>query len=865
MNRYRLGFFNQLSRLAVVALVVTLLLAVLDFRDRAKVNRILTEQQMLLLLKNQLTQANQDLLQARLNESQLINTQKSIFFEKFETQLKQAKALTQTLVGQSQDGEIIEPLTNTMVHLENYQHSVAKTRSLQRAMGLDSDDGILPRLQTSNQNIEELLEQAENKDLIFKFVQMKIFEKDFSSTLDMRLVNQLNDQVDQLDIAIRTANLSADLKGTLLNETDAYQQLVSVFISNTIELELSIAESTLHYDRIGPKIILSQDRIDQLLEQASGQLRSQRRSSTLQTIAVFTSAFIVLLCLVILQLRGARQLTKRLQQLARGMQEVAAGHFEEIGELPRGHDEVGTLAETFSAMAAQIQNQIAVIKKAQEKAEIANQAKSDFLANMSHELRTPLNAILGFTQVMQQHHGLTTEQYDYLAIIGQSGEHLLALINDVLDMSKIEAGKSTLNEESFDIHKLLKTLEAMLRVTAEAKGLVLRVDCGPEVPRWIQTDQQKLRQILINLLGNALKFTQQGYVSLQITLADGPADHGASPIQFLTFAVTDSGPGIAPDERQHLFESFNQGQQGKLRGGTGLGLAISQRFVQLMQGKIRVQSQLGQGSQFSFDLPVGVAAAHAPGVKPRTVVELAANQPDYRILVVDNNQLSRLLMVQFLTGVGFSVQTAIHGQDALERCQQWYPHLIWMDFNMPIMDGCEATRQIKQWALAQDPAHWALQPPVPASRSFPLVIALTATTFEADRQRLLAAGCIDFVGKPIQRELILQKMADYLEVCFHYGDTANGDTANGDTANPASSPLPSSNADLSADMLQTMPLEWVKRLHQEVCLAEQDNVIDLVDGIMHDHPSLGLAIQHLVDQFDYGKIIACTEQVLNYE
>lgn len=904
MNRHRRGFFNQLSQLAVVALVVTLILAVLDFRDRSKVNRILTEQQTLLLLKKQLTQANQDLLQARLNESQLINTQKSIFFEKFEAELGQAEVLTQALTEQSQDEDIITPLTTTQVHLEDYRDSVVNTRSLQREMGLDDADGILPQLQTSNQSIERLLDQAGNKDLIFNFVHMQIFEKDFSSTLDMRLVNQLNAQIEAMDLAIQTASLSSDLKGTLLDEIGVYRNLVSSFINNTIELELSIAEGTLHYDRIAPEITLSQNKIDQLLEQTSGQLRSQRRSSTIQTIAVFSNAFIVLLCLVILQLRSARHLAKRLQQLARGMQEVAAGQFEEIGELPQGNDEVGTLADTFSAMATQIQSQITVIKQAQENAEIANQAKSKFLANMSHELRTPLNAILGFTQVIQQQEGLTPEQHDHLDIINHSGEHLLALINDVLDMSKIEAGKSTLNEESFDIRELLATLEAMLHFKAESKGLALRVDCAPEVPQWIQTDQQKLRQVLINLLSNALKFTHQGQVSLQVTLSSEPGkrtgealDAAVSPIQVLTFTVTDSGPGIAPEELQHLFDAFNQGQQGKQQGGTGLGLAISQSFVQLMKGEIQVQSQLGQGSRFSFDLPVQlpiIAKTHP--VQLPTIVGLVANQPDYRILVVENNQISRLLMVQFLTGVGFSVRTATHAQEALDRCREWYPHLIWMDF-MPITDGCEATRQIKQWAATQSPAQWnfTLQSPAthgkvalvveptcrePApilhperrsvsetvlSQSFPVVVALTATTFEADRQRMLAAGCSDFVSQPIQRTQILQVIANHLEVRYRYGDVA---AANSTSPERSPAQITSTNeqiADLNPHMLRAMPLEWVKRLHQEACLAEQDNVIDLVNDIMKANPSLGSAIQHLVDQFDYGKIIACTEQVLSHE
>ena len=264
-------------------------------------------------------------------------------------------------------------------------------------MGLGDTEGILSQLQSSTQNIEAYLTEAGEQELVFEFAHMQIYEKDFSSTLDMSLADQLRAQINDLNTGIQAADLPPNIQTPLINELNTYTKLVSEFIASTVELELSIAASTLHYDRFAPELSISQAEIDQMLSETAEQLRSQRQISTFQTITVFSGAFAILLLLVILQLRSARQLTKRLQQLANGMKEVAAGHFEELGELPQGKDNVGTLAETFTAMAQQIRDQIALVRNAQKKAEIASEAKSHFLANMSHELRTPLNAILGFT------------------------------------------------------------------------------------------------------------------------------------------------------------------------------------------------------------------------------------------------------------------------------------------------------------------------------------------------------------------------------------------------------------------------------------------------------------------------------------
>ena len=466
-------------------------------------------------------------------------------------------------------------------------------------------------------------------------------------------------------------------------------------------------------------------------------------------------------------------------------------------------------------------------KSAKEAAEAANRAKSVFLANMSHEIRTPMNAILGFAQIVLKDEGLDEKQRQYVEIINRSGEHLLTLINEILEMSKIEAGHVTLNPVAFNLVGLIRDIESMFRLRVEAKGLEMKVDLDPGMRKYVIADENKLKEILINLMGNAVKFTEKGFVKVR-----AGTEHVGGERLRLKVEVEDSGVGIAEEDRPRLFKAFEQTKSGaKVIGGTGLGLAISQSHARLMGGEIEVQSEPGKGSVFrvALEMQESGRVEQESAVPQRQVAGLKPGTGKVRVLVVDDQAENRMVVGELLEPVGILTESAQDGEDAVMKAEAWKPDLILMDLRMPGMDGYEASRRIKA-------STWGKGIPI---------VAITASILDKDDAKLQKSGLDGFVRKPFKDYELFAVLETWLGDIFIY----RGQASPGGQAGQVS------NFVLTAEHLKLIPRGLIEQMKMATVNARLDQLLELLDTAEPYSPRAAEKLRGLANDYQYDTIL----------
>jgi CHASE2 domain-containing sensor protein/nitrogen-specific signal transduction histidine kinase/DNA-binding NarL/FixJ family response regulator len=527
-------------------------------------------------------------------------------------------------------------------------------------------------------------------------------------------------------------------------------------------------------------------------------------------------------------------------------------------------DYARTLEQKVKERTLELERETIRAKQAEDAASAANQAKSTFLANMSHELRTPLNLILGFSQLMGRAPNLPLQQQEHLGTITRSGEHLLTLINQLLDLSKIEAGRATLNETAFDLYYLLDDLQNMFRLKADSKGLQLLFNRTPDVPQYVRTDEVKLRQVLINLLSNAIKFTKAGKVSVRVSAVVGAGltrriveQQTTSlnpPLQssvvkengqhVITFEIEDTGSGIAKEELDKLFQPFVQTKTGQqLQEGTGLGLTIARSFVELMGGEITVSSLVAKGSVFKFDIKLSVVGTADIKIQQptRRVLALEPNQLSYRILIADDALENRQLLTKRLSPFGFELWEASNGIEAIEIWEKYSPHLIFMDMRMPMMDGYEATKQIRLRERNRKDEQAKIQ-----TGQATAIVVVTAHTLEKERTTAFRVGCDDFIHKPFREADIFDVLHKHIGVRFVYAESTAAST---ETKVEIVTP----------EAIATLPPDLVANFRQAIYNLDVELIQSLIAQISELNQPLATAIASLAKDFKYRQLLDLTQ------